>query len=208
MTAIARITNEKKLLIVGELDETGTKPVRFFSDGDMTTPLLEETAGTFSHGSASLTCVEFEEGANLTPAVWPDGDGYIYNEGEFEDYWVEGHSNGDGEQSKESTYLYLYASDAVNGVRTWVTDEEVDLTDVDSIKVTISNWSGLVSTGALIASSIKTGGTGDYDARETFTADGTVTLDVSALSGDYYVRVHVTVTMTTGSFRITKVWVE
>lgn len=141
----------------------------------------------------------------------------LYNEGLYEDKWVEGWSGGAGSQSKESDHLYLYAG-GESGVheRTWVTDELVNLTGIAAVKI---DWQGLgcvVDTEcALVASTEKIQDYECWDAQLS-RSDGTwartiQTLDVSALSGLYYIRIHAFIDTGTGEaaeLKVFAVWLE
>jgi hypothetical protein len=87
---------------------------------------------------------------------------YLYIEGVGQDDWVEGYSAGAGTQSKEADHLYLAAADGFVTERTYVKDDVFDLSSYSKIKV---DW--------------------DY-------GDGRIEeeIDISALSGSFYVRVH------------------
>ena len=88
---------------------------------------------------------------------WPDGEGYIYNEGDYEDMWVEGFFGG-GDQWKDTDHLFLEHYSSPGDHVTWVTGEKIDLAGISHVKADI---------------------------------DGvTRTLDVSALNGFYYIRIH------------------
>ena len=65
----------------------------------------------------------------------PDAQGFIYNEGEFEEDWIEGLSNGEGSQSKEDDHLRTFAVGTDMATRTWVSDFLVDVTDWDTLVV-------------------------------------------------------------------------
>lgn len=131
--------------------------------------------------------------------AWPDVDGYIYDEGTHEDEWVAGYSNDGGSQSKESDHLLMEVDrNNSNPVRTWVTDSPIDLTNVDDV---IFEWQGLSSSGGatavhrVAASTSKGGQLAVFDAEFTRNATSfsrtTDTLDVSGLSGSYYIRFHI-----------------
>lgn len=127
---------------------------------------------------------------------WPDANGFIYNEGEFEDMWVPGYSSGSGVQSKESDHLFLRGGTSFSSrdERTYVTDKMIDVTNYNALKIewqVLAMWRGL---GALIVSTNKMGNYLTYDAQlaQTFGTGGRVigSLDISSLNGNYYIRIH------------------
>jgi|GEM_PF-7059374 len=98
---------------------------------------------------------------------WPDTNGYIYNEGEYEDYWVAGYVNHeDATFSKETGYLFL-ENWRIGYEVGCVTDEAVNLTNFNYIKIY---------------------GTGLTYSLYTFS------VDVSGLSGSYFIRFHIQAT--------------
>ena len=153
-----------------------------------------------------------------TPAPsWPDANGFIYNEGEFEDMWVPGYSSGSGVQSKESDRLYLRGglSFSSRDERTYVTDEMIDVTNYNALKIewhVQAMWGGL---GALIVSTNKMGNYLTYDAQlaQAIDTDGRVigSLDISGLNGNYYIRMHAVSDLygeAPGEIEAYKVWLE
>jgi hypothetical protein len=127
----------------------------------------------------------------------PSTDSLLYDGGTNEENWVVGYSEGDGSQSKEADHLYLLAAQS-NGTaeRTYVLDYKVDVTDYTVLKI---DWEDTVtgtSTNkqhAVCLSDVKTGSMATYDYRlyreQSFerTIDS---LDISLVSGEYYIRVH------------------
>jgi len=150
-----------------------------------------------------------------TPAPsWPDANGYIYNEGEHEEMWIEGMKRFGGgiySLSKESDHLYISAAgDDMMGViadTSWVTAEKVDLTAHNKVKVDLSG----TDVTRLVVSDIQ------MDLSYTQTASLNLfspsrqvyELDVSGLSGEYYIRVHAWSDNTSGSeVCCYKIWLE
>lgn len=145
------------------------------------------------------------------PLLYAEGTEYV----EF----VEGYSVGAGSQSKEAGYLYINAADTGTvAVRTYVTDIMVNLTGAKTLKIdwanTGSEYSG--NDSFLVVSTNKTGGYGTYDLRipspgASF-ARMTSTLDVSGISGKYYIRVHACDTNTSTERRcrlyVYNIWLE
>ncbi len=133
---------------------------------------------------------------------------YLYNESRFEDDWVEGYSAEDGSQSKEGDHLFLHVtsgSPMSPGERTYVIDDEIDLTNYDEIKI---NWenTGTDSTNNesyLVVSANKdgdheTGVEGSIAKTNSFSRT-TDTLDISGsgFDGSFYIRIHAVNTGTT-----------
>ena len=118
----------------------------------------------------------------------------LYGEGREFAAFVEGYSNGVGSQSKEADHFYLQAEGA-GAVRTYVKDLYVDLTGVNTVFI---DWAGTIIAGFATfyfnVSTDKMGNYNTFDAIEfepiTF-ARKISTIDVSALSGNYYLRTHV-----------------
>lgn len=150
----------------------------------------------------------------LIEPVWPDAQGYIYREGQHEEMWVEGYRIGLGAQGKLPDHLYAFAEQSPSiQERTWVINQPLNLTGYDSIKIdalteTTKGKALLVVSGnkdgshdqeVAAEASIITGG-----EREIFT------LDVSGLSGEYYIRIHVRTAGRGNSnyYRCYKVWLE
>ena len=166
----------------------------------------------------------------MASGVW---DGYLYKEGnEYEHLtggWVHGYTrNANYSQSKESDHLYAKVSSSVNwdannvsgteGVRTWVTDELIDLTEFNQIKIQWANigvdHSSVFSTFAV--SPNKTGNYTDYTERVwlQYAFDREDVIDISSLSGGYYVRVHARGRFYDGSYDLycelltKRIWLE
>ena len=124
---------------------------------------------------------------------WPDGDGYIYKEGLYEDEWVAGYSAGTATQGKDATNLWI-AINILNSTaeKTWVSDGPVYLTASDKIKI---DWQkGAGGTAAIVVSTDKNGSYTVYTARLTATDVSfrvVAELSLSGIaSGDYYIRAH------------------
>jgi hypothetical protein len=102
-----------------------------------------------------------------TPAPsWPDASGYIYNEGEHGDMWVEGYSSSSSNTfTRHDDYLHLYA--VFNNEIAAVTDKKVDLTNISYVKMQFQYY--------------------DNDVYYDRMAE----LDVSNLSGEWYIRFHI-----------------
>ncbi len=150
--------------------------------------------------------------------LWPDGDGYIYNESEHEDEWVEGYSVSTGSVSEENDHLYLHASNSsALAVRTWVTGEKVDLTNFDTLYVDWENLGddSIANSSILNISDDKDGTHMEFEeqilVRRDFSRQ-TDSLDISELSDEWYVRAHARDSYTNGAtdstVKVYKVWLE
>jgi len=122
---------------------------------------------------------------------------YYYKEGTERVALVEGVSTADGSVSKGTDSLNLIATrNAVAATRTYVTNILVDLT---KIKTLYADWTNTGNANGnnisyLIVSTEKSGGVGTYNARvyqDNIFSRTIKSLDVSALSGLYYIRIHV-----------------
>ncbi|KQC09715.1 MAG: hypothetical protein APR54_12500 [Candidatus Cloacimonas sp. SDB] len=123
--------------------------------------------------------------------------GYIYHGSTYNPIWVNGYSIGDGSQYLYQDNMYLNA-DQSRGIseRSYVTDNPIDLTCINSVVIDWENvgWDWDNNRSYLVLSSYSK--YGKYDDNEinferirpfTRRID---TLDVSALTGNYYIRIH------------------
>jgi hypothetical protein len=131
-------------------------------------------------------------GNDLTLAAITD---YLYyNSGDEGVSWVAGYSTGGGSQSKEATNLYLNTLDLVNtgGIRTYVSDTQVDLTDIAKLKADFA----VIMGPEINFGSVKWGAaTNKLDdgfvisrSRSSNLGRTTWEIDVSALTGNHYVK--------------------
>lgn len=141
---------------------------------------------------------------------------YLYNQGTENHPWVEGYSRGQGSAAKESGSLYLYAGGGAttDSARTYVLNTAIDLTSFNTLNIEwVQTGSGpspnFVST--LAVSTVKSGSIGTYDLR--FLQGGafarrTDSLNISSLSGAYYIRTHASIAWNdAGSVvRVYRVW--
>lgn len=113
--------------------------------------------------------------------------------------WVPGESVAGGLQVKHSDYMYAEVGETAVARKAWVTDVAVDLASVNTVYV---DWD-LIGSGSfsadgigenlIIASTTKMGNHLVYDAIINLQGEyvrQVTALDVSALSGLYYIRVH------------------
>ena len=138
---------------------------------------------------------------------------YLYKEGAEPVSWVVGYSAGTivNTQSKEADHLYLQARSV--GVRTYVTDSTVDLTNISTVWIDWENVGDATQYSCLIASTNKTATYISYNARLLVTGNFSRTeqsLDVSGLSGNHYIRIHATgpVDLAYSKIKAYKVWVK
>lgn len=143
----------------------------------------------------------------------------LYNLGVEVVAWVAGHAYGDYIRSKNADHLYLNAmgnSDPlVSSEVAYVTDATQNLTNYSKLKIDWMN-DGSVTSGnhsILVASTNKTANWGTYDAcyfKQSSFSRQIDEVDISGLSGDFYVRVHAY--MTAEDFfsvvKVYKVWLE
>lgn len=126
---------------------------------------------------------------------WPDGDGYIYKEGLYEDDWVEGIKIPAGTFTKNADNLQISLSPNKGGDMAVVTDSTVYLTSANTLKIDWECPTGYPASNAgIIISTNKTAGTDTYTAKGSRSdkfARLETTLDLTGIaSGNYYVRFH------------------
>jgi len=132
--------------------------------------------------------------------------------------WVEGVITATGSQSKEAGDLYLMAEDAVaSAERAYVTDDTMYLTNIKTLYIDWENtgMSTPVNLSGFVVSPLKIGTVNQYTSRlfKTSTFGRLVeALDVSALSGVFYIRVNARDNFATGArkseIRVFRVWGE
>lgn len=131
-------------------------------------------------------------------------------------WWVEGYSAGTGSQSKETSYfqLYAYSNGETAGARTYVTNNAINLTDISTIYMEIEAPSGQGGTSSQFQMRI---GTAKLDTSASAWvekkippyAKQTISLDVTSLTGNYYLKLYANASGTSGNnitVKITKVW--
>ena len=124
----------------------------------------------------------------------------LYCEGRNEDFWEPGFSDGgaqDPTHVKEDDHLFLRAvrPGNFNLEETWVTIDTVTLTDWSQIEIDWENTGDNTNRNLsyLVVSDDQSGDHTVFDARlDKQGSFGRTTdlLDVSGLTGDYYVRIH------------------
>ena len=164
-----------------------------------------------------------------TPDIGENGDLFFviespdysfYDEGQDADDWVVGYSNGNGSQSKEADHLYLAidnnASNAAD--RTYVTDAKIDCTLLNVIYIDYEVTDAHDNFNARFAiSEGKNTNSGSANVTKYRDASGnrsrrTTSIDVSAVTGEYYLRVAArdagTFENRPGKLKVYKVWGE
>lgn len=119
---------------------------------------------------------------------------YHYNAGDEKTAWTEGYSTGSGEQHKFEDNLYLSA-ETDGAERTYATAAAVDLSNVESIHI---DWQETGSPPGhiesyFVAARSRGGDHSQYDAGVKIDGNFARTshsVDVSGLTGDYYIRIH------------------
>ncbi|MFA7206379.1 MAG: hypothetical protein WC102_08630, partial [Saccharofermentanales bacterium] len=122
----------------------------------------------------------------------------LYDDGVETTAWEVGYLNADGTATKQSSYLQLNVSQNTSGSEaTFVTTNKIDLTGINKVVV---DWDVLAGQNLnndfyIVVSSIKDNNKETYDLRVKVDVNVTpgrrkTTLDVSSLSGSYYIRVH------------------
>jgi len=121
-------------------------------------------------------------------------DDSLYFLGTEDVAWVEGYKTGAAYFNKEADHIFLYAN---NNQITVVTDEVVDLTNVDYLyidwrKTSTSSWD---NGCRLVVSPNKNNAHTDFTLQVSLGSASsyprqTSLIDVRDLSGDYYIRVH------------------
>lgn len=158
-------------------------------------------------------------GFNQMPPKQAPTNQQYYTNGVEDATWVEGYSfSASGSVSKNADHLYIKAgNESGTSARTYVTDLSVDLTNIKTLYIEWENI-GIASNSNnsyLIASTDKIGTTATYNARfhkyNRF-VKRIDALDVSALTGNYFVRVHATDTNSTADatseIKVYRVWGE
>ena len=142
-------------------------------------------------------------------------DYLYYNSGTEGVDWVVGYSTGGGSQSKDATNLYLNTIDEIytGGIRTYVTDDTVDLTDIAKLKVDFA----VIMGPEINFGTVRWGpAVNKMDAnfvlsrtRSSNLGRTTWEIDVSALTGAHYIKLlcgHETASNISGRFY--RVWGE
>ena len=161
---------------------------------------------------------------NISELLEPDENGYIYNEGDYEDNWVEGaKASSNMNLSKEVDHLFIEMPENDTVVRegTWVSEEKMDLTDWDTLKIdwTLTFYTqDIITEGYMCVTedSPQSSFDADYEGRvqhAEWPDNLTSSLDVSSLTGEHYIRIHLRVggnplKSGRGDLKIHKVWVE
>jgi hypothetical protein len=141
-----------------------------------------------------------------------------YTKGNENVPWVEGLAVTTGSVAKNADHLYMIAENAAaRALRTYVTDGKIDLSSIRTLYFEWEN-SGLNNASTqsfVVVSTEKDGDVNTYNARKlvsgTF-AKNIDLLDVSALKGSYYIRLHArdssAVSPRQSELRVYRVWGE
>ena len=163
-----------------------------------------QVSGSIFAGTGAMTAtggfsrVESQRRAKIEVGDRPGEE--LYCEGRNEDFWEPGFSDGgaqDPTHVKEDDHLFLrtFRSPPANLEETWVTIEAVDLTDWSQIEIDWEN-TGVANNqnlSYLVVSDDQSGNHTVFDARLDRQGSFGRTidlLDVSGLTGEYYVRIH------------------
>ncbi len=140
--------------------------------------------------------------------------GQLYDYGIENVAWQVGSTAGTGGQNKEPDHLYLYATTNNGARRTYVTTNQVNLTNVDYIHVKWLNEGGNdTDVRSYIVASTNQGGDQTVFNRRYERQRGfgmrTDVLDVSGLTGPHYIRLHANRNANGGDsyLRVYQVWI-
>lgn len=133
---------------------------------------------------------------------WNEQPVLLYDEGNecniITGSWVSGYSKSTGGSAKNETNLYLYAvgnyNDQSEAEWTFVTDKSINLSRIRTLYFDCEK-TGSSDDGAsfrFVVSTEKMGSSKQYDARVSSNAvvRKILSLDVSSLTGEYYIRLH------------------
>ena len=193
----------------GDVDSTQTLELTL--DGTSVVVGTEQTFAVGSTGTGTLTwniptdqsiatyqlCVEGENSTDCTDLIIeqpiPDSQGYVYNEGDYESFWIGAISDNAGSRSKEIDHLFVQGGGDTTGGAIWsyVSDEKVDLTPYSTLEI---DWLGSTPDAAfgtatvffssnLAVRSTDISSTDQKSVRETTFTRTTDTLDVSTFGG-------------------------
>ena len=160
--------------------------------GNVTIPKGYHSGAGVVYGDADLVSANIKNGVNINGVVGNlTGLNFLYYKGTsympLEGYVVEG----TGSVTFKTNYIDL-DSGTQSGEVCVVTTSAIDLTNYTSFKVSIRSIDSNRDF-YIVASSTKQAGYGTYDKRYEASdpdADGLYSLNVTALNGSYYLRVH------------------
>jgi hypothetical protein len=147
---------------------------------------------------------------------WPDDDGYLYKDGDYEDEWVAGYTAGTTvTQGKAAGNLWITLNVTNVAEGTWVTDNTVYLTNSNKIKIEWQFSAASNLLAAIVISTSKSNSYATYTARVTksdLELKQTTELALTGISaGNYYVRAHLVLTAKANvnkTLNIYKVYIE
>jgi hypothetical protein len=141
---------------------------------------------------------------------WPDAQGYIYNEGEHEEMWVVGEASSGSVLTKELDHLKASCPEDRRG--TWVTDVKVNVSNFSVLKVTwlyTNEWTSGGVTLGLATSKIGYAYIASLAEYAWFdSTPRTSSLDISGVTGEYYVHFMTSGSMDQSIGRLYKIWLE
>lgn len=159
--------------------------------------------GTSSFSKGYVGTSEIQKvylGTSLVYEKASDFNPNMYDNGVENTSFVLGYISGTYTFSENATYCYMSGGgyNLVNtGTATYVTDVAIDLTNYTTLTIVfdVPAITGSSQAVYLVASTDKTGNYTTYDGRtqallSVVETDRTATLNVSALNGSYYIRVH------------------
>ena len=132
---------------------------------------------------------------------FPDADGYIYNEGDYEDKWEEGYvtfgDDRDDEFTKEDDHISIYVDDGLAEETEYavVIEETVDLSEIGCIEIEWEAEYAYDGSAYLVVSTEQIGNKMEYDDRVS--KIGSFSRETTSLSldndfyNDFYIRVHI-----------------
>lgn len=134
---------------------------------------------------------------NGTTVYESSTDYVLYDSGTEYVSFSQGLNSGGGQYTNVLTEgasdVRVYSSAAAGGGEvSWVSDSTIDLTDYSTLEYTTDSTVTSPAEFVVAVGTSRTAGRGTYDARNLYTSNtsGTFTLDVSGLSGSYYIRFH------------------
>lgn len=143
---------------------------------------------------------------------------YLYTTGTENVAWEVGYSIGTGSQSKETSNLLMSAScsDGIASTRIYVTTNTVDLTNISTLYTEVEATAGSGGTNAAFALGVGIGKTDNGFSASVAKntppfAKQIINVDVSALNGNYYLKLQANANTTNGNnltVKIYRVWGE
>lgn len=153
---------------------------------------------------------------------FPDKNGNIYNQGIFEERWVEGYSEGkvyaDAGLIKKSDHLFMYLWNISSGTiyRTFVTDVPIDISKYNTLNIEWENLGTENSVYTAMRLAVSDNKLENYNvgSLKFFTKERRFertidTFDVSEITGECYIKISAYRGLTASTIgRIYRVWFE